>query len=449
MIGRLSLKKLKLTGIGLLSLMTMISCGRKFSYDTDSNNKSGVDDTNLSTGDSWIKKKVTISFSGGSSNYSNPAVIYLVNGSSPVLARDQNGNPTLGGYDGGVGDPLKITKFSPISFTAKPSGIIDIHKLRIVPFDDSQDPFCNAVTFMVNKNSIVLQNSPTNKLSTMTTCLFKFTSSTYEVNDTKIELLFNYTVKDWESSLGDGTEAQKTASLIDIPSFDPATVFLSNSYSIIKDISPITALINLGIIDLRSNQISVIPRSISELVNLNLLDLRGNLLTDLPNSFSTLVALQKLLLGYNKFTTIPNSISMLKKLQVLEIRNNKITVIPDFVFKLTSLNKLWLSNNQIAIIPNIPKSTANFSNLTELLVDNNQIVMIPNSISEIKSLQILGLNHNQILNVPDSLVSLTRLGTILLSYNQIETISKGTYSWITGITNSLEHNPGYATHFGN
>eukprot|EP01112_Ceratiomyxa_fruticulosa_P006053 TRINITY_DN16846_c0_g1_i1.p1 TRINITY_DN16846_c0_g1~~TRINITY_DN16846_c0_g1_i1.p1 ORF type:complete len:191 (-),score=32.99 TRINITY_DN16846_c0_g1_i1:81-614(-) len=100
------------------------------------------------------------------------------------------------------------------------------------------------------------------------------------------------------------------------------------SDNILKDISPVLALRSLKILDVRINQISVLP----------------------PEGWNNLVNLQEVRLGRNAITTLPLQFFSLP-IFFLDLSANKIEDLPVEVTSLTSLTSLDLSNNSIMILP--------------------------------------------------------------------------------------------------
>lgn len=411
-------KKIKITLLTTISLITISNCTRKYTRDG-----SPADNQTTEIIQSGSDKNLIIHFNGNT-NYNSP-VIYLKNGNTPVLAQDIHGVATTGGYDGNQTIP-----FTGILFTSNLNKL-DANKIKVSLYDNNQDSFCSGVNFSIKNNNITFQNTENNKLYTMTSCYFKITSDVYKVNHTKINLQFNYTIKDWSSSLGASSQAQITAQKIEsacknIPNqgcLDPTyelELFLNENY--IKDISPITSLINLVRLKLQDNAIQNIPSSISELKNLIYLDLRNNSISTLPESFSKLLNLKNLLISFNSFQEFPVEITNLSNLQNLWFSNSKVVSIPGCISKLTNLELLDLRYNKITDVPD--------------------------SVGDLVSLKKLWLYNNSITSVSDNLSHL-KLDEIYLQNNQISNLSKPTFLWINSIiTNDLSNNPGFPN-FGN
>ncbi len=104
-------------------------------------------------------------------------------------------------------------------------------------------------------------------------------------------------------------------------------------------------------IDLSSNQLKIVPESISHLTNLTTLDLSFNQLTTVPESISHLTNLTTLNLSSNQLTTVPESISRLTNLTTLDLSSNQLKTVPESISRLTNLTILDLRDNKSLPIP--------------------------------------------------------------------------------------------------
>ncbi len=189
----------------------------------------------------------------------------------------------------------------------------------------------------------------------------------------------------------------------------------------------IAQLTNLQTLDLRRNQIKEIPAEIAQLTNLQTLDLSRNQIKEIPAEIAQLTNLQTLHLHNNQIREIPAAITQLTNLQTLHLGINQIKEIPAVIAQLTNLQKLYLNNNQIA---EIPAAIAQLTNLQELYLGANKITEIPDTIAQLTNLQDLFLDSNQITEIPAAIAQLTNLQKLFLRYNPIanpplEVVEKG------------------------
>ncbi|ELA42214.1 uncharacterized protein VICG_00857 [Vittaforma corneae ATCC 50505] len=115
--------------------------------------------------------------------------------------------------------------------------------------------------------------------------------------------------------------------------------------------SNIKRLLKLEKLDLRSNDIEILPAEIGELENLQCLNLNSNKLETLPAVIWELKNLQELLLSDNNIDTLPPKIVNLKNLQYLDLNNNKLTTLPVEIGSLKNLRVLYLSYNRLETLP--------------------------------------------------------------------------------------------------
>ncbi|MDY7004722.1 MAG: leucine-rich repeat domain-containing protein, partial [Cyanobacteriota bacterium] len=132
-------------------------------------------------------------------------------------------------------------------------------------------------------------------------------------------------------------------------------------------------------LDLRSNQLTTLPESISQLTNLTWLYLHGNKLTTLPESISQLTNLTWLYLHGNKLTTLPESITQLTNLTWLNLHNNQLTTLPESITQLTNLTQLNLHGNKLTTLP---ESISQLTNLTRLDLSENPLETPPIEIAK-------------------------------------------------------------------
>src|SRR6185503_7314949 len=84
---------------------------------------------------------------------------------------------------------------------------------------------------------------------------------------------------------------------------------------------------NLEVIDLGGNYLKTLPAGFCNLIKLKELNLKRNEITVLPDEFGNLKNLTGLDLSYNKLATLPLSFFMLKKLIQLNLDWNELTYL--------------------------------------------------------------------------------------------------------------------------
>jgi internalin A len=176
----------------------------------------------------------------------------------------------------------------------------------------------------------------------------------------------------------------------------------------------ITQLTNLKELRLSSNQLTTLPKEIAQLTNLKMLDLGSNQLTTLPKEIGQLTNLKELYLSSNQLTTLPKEIGQLTNLDYLYLSSNQLTTLPKEIVQLTNLNYLYLSSNQLTTLP---KEIAQLTNLNYLYLSLNQLTTLPKEIAQLTNLKELYLSSNQLTTLPKEIIQLTNLNTLDLDGN--------------------------------
>ncbi|XP_037935548.1 leucine-rich repeat-containing protein 58 [Teleopsis dalmanni] len=178
----------------------------------------------------------------------------------------------------------------------------------------------------------------------------------------------------------------------------------------------IKQFVNLKIMDLSSNSLTMLPEAIcqlplvtliaknNQLTNKSLpksfvmknsylkeLNLSGNLLTHFPEQVVELRYLKYLYIGGNKIRAIPKDIWKMRSLHILSVGGNEISEVPDSVGLLSQLHALVLCDN---LIENLPTSIARLESLKSLLLHKNLLKHLPKDIVALKNLTELSLRDN-------------------------------------------------------
>ena len=152
---------------------------------------------------------------------------------------------------------------------------------------------------------------------------------------------------------------------------------------------------NLGLTSEDLETIFLDPGLNAKLLNLTVLDLSGNDITIIPAGIGNLVKLSQLIFANNQIATIPAEIEKLTNLEVMDLSQNQIATIPVGIGKLVKLKLLSFANNNIT--GSIPEGIFILPYLVTLSLGNNQIPTIESSV--IKKLRNdYGLRHMEIDN---------------------------------------------------
>ena len=126
---------------------------------------------------------------------------------------------------------------------------------------------------------------------------------------------------------------------------------LRNNYLITIENTMVFKLINLKILDLRSNQIEFLPGEIGYLWNLRDLRLDSNHLTILPLQLFQLQSLHMLSVSKNFLNSFQDIVYKLRKLHYINISFNQIKIVPDTLTKLKKLSHVYLQSNSFTSLP--------------------------------------------------------------------------------------------------
>jgi len=113
---------------------------------------------------------------------------------------------------------------------------------------------------------------------------------------------------------------------------------------------------NLLELDLKNNNLQVLPKSITNLSRLELLDVSNNQLISLPNDISKMEALVTLELNNNKLTCLPAAISKLKHLRTLSLEDCPLIAEAPPQTKPSSLPSLRELSARVLVRHGIPVS---------------------------------------------------------------------------------------------
>jgi hypothetical protein len=141
------------------------------------------------------------------------------------------------------------------------------------------------------------------------------------------------------------------------------------------------------------------------------LNLRYNDIAVVPDAIGALTNLKYLNLSRNKIATLPASIGRLTALETLYLSKNILTAVPASIGSLTALTTLFLDGNRIATLPT---TIGGMAALATLHLDDNQLAGLPDAIGQLTGLKKLYLFNNQLTALPESIVALTNLTTLNL-----------------------------------
>ncbi|KAG4072416.1 hypothetical protein HA402_004348 [Bradysia odoriphaga] len=146
------------------------------------------------------------------------------------------------------------------------------------------------------------------------------------------------------------------------------------------------------------NTLRTIPETVRGLHSLSYLDLRSNQLSVLPREIC-LLPLQVLLVSNNRLLSLPEELGRMDLLTELDVSCNQITHLPARMSDLKSLKSLSLRSNQLVYLP----KEVTCLQLVSLDISCNRIATLPVELRLMTSLVSLELENNPLTSPPASL----------------------------------------------
>ncbi|XP_014490565.2 plant intracellular Ras-group-related LRR protein 9-like [Vigna radiata var. radiata] len=168
-------------------------------------------------------------------------------------------------------------------------------------------------------------------------------------------------------------------------------------------------------IALSGKRLKYLPEAFGHIPASVVLDVSSNQLSVIPDSICGLESLEELNLSSNALESLPESIGLLQKLKVLNVSGNKLSALPDSISKCSSLVELDASFNSLSYLPT--NIGFELRNLQKLMIQLNKIRSLPSSICEMKSLRYLDAHFNELRGLPVAIGKLTNLQVLNLSSN--------------------------------
>ncbi|XP_076265716.1 leucine-rich repeat-containing protein 40-like isoform X1 [Rhynchophorus ferrugineus] len=227
-------------------------------------------------------------------------------------------------------------------------------------------------------------------------------------------------------------------------------------------------LLQLKILDLRDNQIEVIPPEIAKMVHLTQLDFTNNELAEVPAALGLLPHLQSLKLEGNKLKQIRGDIIHTGTQRILQhlrerLKEEDVSLVIDITgapsdvcvfpdrYKMKNGNILNLTMRNLSEVPEnvfneacearvavvdlcknklstVPEGLQKLSDyLTELNLSVNHLKVVPDFVAKFTKLKFLDLSNNSLSDLPDSLSDMVSLRELVLFNNRFIKIPQCIY----------------------
>lgn len=124
----------------------------------------------------------------------------------------------------------------------------------------------------------------------------------------------------------------------------------------------------------------------------------------------------------NNLKVLPSGIENFPNFKTLYLDNNKLSVLPIEMSNLSNLEDLELENNELS---ELPVEIGNFKHLKALFLKGNNLLALPAEIGNLHNLEYLCLSDNLLLELPERLAELTNIEELNLDGNPLtqETIN--------------------------
>nr|XP_029709186.1 leucine-rich repeat and calponin homology domain-containing protein 1 isoform X2 [Aedes albopictus] len=185
----------------------------------------------------------------------------------------------------------------------------------------------------------------------------------------------------------------------------------------LKDFPKAAGKYNLSdtvIADLSRNRFCELPDDITSLAFLERLLVFHNTIRSIPDTIRGLHSLTYLDLRNNQLSVLPREICFLP-LQVLLVSNNRLVTLPDELGRMEELTELDAACNQIT---HLPPRMGDLRNLRSLTLRNNQLVYLPRDLTCLQ-LVFLDISCNRIATLPVELRLMGSLVDLELSNNPL------------------------------
>lgn len=181
----------------------------------------------------------------------------------------------------------------------------------------------------------------------------------------------------------------------------------------------------LEVLLLDSLNLKTIPKSIKRFQNLKHLSLVHNPKLDFKSTFEVLnnIPIEFLNLKGNQIKLLPENIVFLKSLKALKLSYNHLENERNFIVlgKLKNLKELWLDNNNLH---KLPKEIEELSQIKRFYIDHNHLEELPKEMSSMKKLIVLHASYNNLKIFPEVFLKTPSLILVHLNNNQITKVPR-------------------------
>ncbi|HMV08935.1 MAG TPA: leucine-rich repeat domain-containing protein [Cyclobacteriaceae bacterium] len=176
---------------------------------------------------------------------------------------------------------------------------------------------------------------------------------------------------------------------------------------------------SLTYLDLRRNQVMVVPNRIRKFKSLQSLSFNTNPIKKVKPGLGKLNQLVYLSFYGDRLKEIPKPVYKLSNLQTIDLFHNEIEFLSPEIRNLQKLEVLYLANNKLY---RLPDEIGELKNLQEVYVYNNRMDTLPASMDKLTKLRILWVNDNFFHTIPATAWKAGKLEYVDVSQNFISRV---------------------------
>eukprot|EP00127_Corallochytrium_limacisporum_P006767 Clim_evm37s235 gene=Clim_evmTU37s235 len=163
--------------------------------------------------------------------------------------------------------------------------------------------------------------------------------------------------------------------------------------------------------------LTCLPSEVTQMAKAHLLDLTTNRIGSIPKSIVSMRSLTTVYLNDNGLRTLPGEFFTELNITVLDLHSNELVELPPEIGQCQSLEKIYLSNNPT--LKHLPEEITQCGNLSVVYAYNCALEELPESIGDLRNLTILDVTSNLITTLPRSMGRLAKLSWLYVRNNRL------------------------------
>ncbi len=190
-----------------------------------------------------------------------------------------------------------------------------------------------------------------------------------------------------------------------------------------KNITKLGGLINLQLMNLQNNTITMIPKEFGLLTNMYIMVSKNNPIQYIDPAFVEQTNLLYLELWGTKLDSLPRQIQYMSRLELLRIIGNTTDTlrISDSIKRIASLKEIMITD---ANLYNFPSFICRSRKVGTVSLINCKIDSIPEELQWMENLKVLNLEGNNLKEIPGWIRNCKNLEVLILKNNKIDNLSE-------------------------